>query len=232
MTPSLASRPSPETGLRDLGRIARTLSRTYGDPRLGNKDDPLDEAIYIILSGKTTSASFARTYEALSVAFPNWWGILSSPRGRVAKIIKEGGLSKKKEAQIRALLGKLRAEGGISAFNALKETETAEAERFLSSLPGIGLKSARCILMYSLGRAVFPVDTHCRRILSRLGVVRFRRLTDTVQDEIQAAIPPDLRYSLHVNLVAHGRAVCKPRSPECQACVVSSYCDYYSRTTA
>ncbi len=215
---------------RQLRRVARILSEAYGNPRHHNKDDPLDELVFILLSAKTTERSYLKTYETLKSTFPNWFSILDAAPGSVARLITAGGLSRKKEAQLRALLMEIQNRTGKPRLSLVAKLRGAEAERFLSSLPGVGLKSARCVLMYSLGRAVFPVDTHCRRVLSRLGLISFRRLTDNVQNEIQSGIPSDLRYSLHVNLVAHGREVCRARNPLCSQCRLSQYCEYYRRS--
>ncbi len=219
-------------GQRDedrLIRISGRLSDEYGDPRLGNKEDPLDELVFIILSAKTAERSYFRTYEALKKAFPNWFHILDAPEGSVASVIGLGGLANKKEAQIRALLRAIRDRPGPMGLGPLAEMDTEEAESFLTSLPGVGAKTARCVLMYSLEREVFPVDTHVGRVLSRIGIIPRQRLTETAQDAIQAIIPLALRYKLHVNLVAHGRAVCRSRKPLCPACVVNESCDYYAR---
>ena len=203
------------------------LSRQYGDPRHHNKSDPLDELIFIILSAKTAEASYLRTYDALKNAFGDWFRILDAPRGSVAHIISSGGLSEKKEAQIRALLSDIEERTGAKHLNMLSKMSTKQAEEFLTSLSGVGLKTARCVLMYSLDRDVFPVDTHVRRVLSRLGIIRFERLSDKVQNSIQERVPSELRYKLHVNLVAHGRAICRARKPRCNSCVLSNICTYY-----
>jgi endonuclease III len=184
--------------------------------------------IFIILSAKTAEASYLRTYDALKNAFDDWFHILDTPRGSVAHIISSGGLSDKKEAQIRALLDDIKERTGAEGLNLLSKMSTNEAEEFLTSLPGVGLKTARCVLMYSLGREVFPVDTHVRRVLSRLGIIRFERLSDKVQNSIQKRVPSEIRYKLHVNLVAHGRAICRARNPLCNSCVLSDICKYYA----
>lgn len=210
-----------------LRHVSEALSSQYNNPRHHNKADPLDELMFIILSAKTSEPSYLRTYDALKKEFPNWFAISDTDPGTVAKAIASGGLSKKKEDQIRALLYALRKSDGGLSMETLRDAEDEKVEAYLTSLPGIGLKSARCVMMYSLGRMVFPVDTHCRRVLSRLGFIESRRLTDRVQDEVQAIVPPDMRYNLHVNLVAHGRAVCLSRKPRCPACIARDECRYY-----
>jgi endonuclease III len=211
-----------------LAQVSHILEKTYGNPRHHNKDNPLDELVFILLSAKTTERSYLRTYEALHSRFPNWFAALDEPPGAIARVIVGGGLSKKKEEQLRKLLHQLRDVHRGKGLSILRRMSTPKAEDFLTSLPGVGLKSARCVLMYSLGRTVFPVDTHCRRVLHRLGLIEFRRLTDRVQNEIQVAVPSSLRYRLHVNLVAHGRARCTPQRPKCSDCPIRAWCRYYS----
>lgn len=215
-----------------LEEVSARLSAEYGDPRLHNKSNPLDELIFIILSAKTAEHSYLRTYRALRKAFRPWSMILDAPPGSVARVIAEGGLAEKKETQIRALLEAVRERTGRVSLSFLSKMGAEQSEGFLTSLPGVGLKTARCVVMYSLGREAFPVDTHVRRVLSRLGVIEFQRLTDRVQDAIQKVIPREVRYRLHVNLVAHGRAVCTARDPLCRDCVLNDVCAYYFRTRA
>jgi endonuclease III len=210
---------------------SRLLRRQYRSPRHHNKRDPLDELVFILLSSKTTERSYLRTYDALRQRFADWFDLLGSPIGTVASTIHEGGLSVKKERQLRALLAEIDTKLGREAFTKLRNISTPEATRILAGLPGVGLKSARCVLMYSFGREVFPVDTHCRRVMARLGVIRFERLTDSVQDRIQEVVPRSIRYDLHVNLVAHGRTVCTARKPRCTACVLNSRCAYFGAAT-
>jgi endonuclease III len=211
---------------------SRVLKRRYRSPRHHNKVNPLDELVFILLSAKTTESSYLRTYEALRRRFADWFDVLRSPIGTVASTIREGGLSTKKERQLRALLTEIDSRIGREEFAKLRIRSTLEATRALVALPGVGLKSARCVLMYSLGRKVFPVDTHCRRVMSRLGVIRFERLTDPVQNSIQELVPPSIRYDLHVNFVAHGRAVCTARSPRCSACPLKARCAYFAAAEA
>lgn len=212
-----------------IRRVAKLLQSRYGSPRHHNKDDPLDELVFILLSTKTSERAYLRTYDRLKTRFPDWFSILGTPSGTVHEVIAEGGLSRKKEAQIRATLLALAGPTPGDNKYALEKMTDQELESFLAGLPGVGLKSARCVMMYSLGRRVFPVDTHCRRVLSRIGLIRFRRLTDAVQDEIQEIVPPRLRYDLHVDLVAHGRALCLAANPRCDDCPLTGECGYYRK---
>jgi endonuclease III len=211
--------------------VVRRLSTRYGDPRHHNQVDPLDELIFIILSGKTTEESYLKTFAALKRRFHSWSDALVGEPADLELMIAPGGLSQKKGNQIRRLLSMIKASQGAVDLSFLRSAETGAVEEFLSALPGVGKKTAKCVAMYSLGRRSFPVDTHLRRILTRLGIAGITRLDDKAQDFIEAAIPPDLRYKLHVNGLALGRELCLPRIPHCSECPVNGACDYASVIT-
>ena len=141
-------------------------------------------------------------------------------------MLKPAGLGGLKARQIVGIVQHLRGSFGRVTLAPLKRMTDLEAEAFLMSLPGVGAKVAKCVLMYSLGRQVLPVDAHVHRVATRLGFGTKKR-PDTSQDLIEAAVPPDLRYGFHVNAVAHGRAACLPRQPRCDNCQVSEWCAYY-----
>lgn len=212
--------------------VARLLKKEYGNPHHFNKEEPLDELVFIILSSRTNEKNYLRAYDSLKTKFPTWKVLLESPYGSINDIIGFAGLSNKKEDWIRDCFSSIVDRMGAVDISCLHEMKTEDAELFLTSLPGIGLKSARCVLMYSLKRKSFPVDTHCRRILSRLGLIKFERLTDDAQNRIQSKITPSLRFSLHVNLVAHGRKVCRGLNPRCTECCIAHLCRYDKRTKA
>ncbi len=211
---------------RRLRSLVRTLSRAYRDPKHHNKIDPLDELIFIILSAKTSEANYLKTYETLKLRFPSWDEALESAPGRIEEAIARGGLARKKGGQIRRLLRAIVGINGRADLSFLRNLSTDRAEVLLASLPGVGMKSAKCVTMYSLGRPSFPVDTHVRRVLSRLGVARISRLDDAAHESLESIIPPDLRFRLHVNALALGRDVCTARSPACPRCVANELCDY------
>lgn len=146
----------------------------------------------------------------------------------IAKPIAAGGLSGKKSKSIRALLDAITARFGTPTLEPLRNMNDRDAEAFLTALPNVGKKVARCVLMYALGRPVFPVDTHCWRIARRLGWVRRTQKSGHCAprdaDRLQAKIPPELRFSLHVNLISLGREICTARKPNCAACPIDPWC--------
>jgi endonuclease III len=220
-------RESNNTRLPNKALIRKVNSRliaAYGRTRLNNKDDPLDELIFIILSGKTQEASYLSTFDSLRRRFPTW---TDAARARVRSIesaIKPGGLARKKSRAIKQLLRAIVSSVGQADLAFLRDLDDEAAYSFLRSLPGVGPKTARCVLSYSLGRPAFAVDAHVSRIVRRLGWSSHHRLTDAVHDRLQEMIPPDTRLSLHVGLVLHGRITCTERNPRCSDCVLADLC--------
>jgi endonuclease-3 len=225
MTTSSSLRPG---AVERLARIDATLESTYGTPEveLGNKRDPLEEAIYIILSFQTELTRLMSTWSDLRAAYPSWRALEHADASSVARVLRHGGLHRQKSKTIRRLLAGVRGVSGEYSLELLRAMTDDEAERLLTRLPGLSWKGARCVLLYSLGRDVLPIDSNSFRILKRTGVLKqqavYRRRT--LHDGIQAAVPAHRRRSLHVNLVVHGQRTCLPRAPRCVVCALSSEC--------
>ena len=209
-------------------KVAATLKTRYRDFNHHNLKNPLDELLFIICSTKTGEASYRSTYRSLKETFPTHLQIAEAPAAYIAQPILSGGLSNQKAKAIRDLLDIIVEKFGEPTLKPLRKMSDAEAAAFLLSLPGVGKKVARCVLMYSLGRQVFPVDTHCWRIARRLGWVRptqkDKHCAPRDMDRLQSKIPPELRYSLHVNMVSLGRAICTATAPGCDECPLEGGC--------
>ncbi|MBK9712154.1 MAG: endonuclease III [Kouleothrix sp.] len=204
--------------------IDRRLCEVYGVSRLGNKDDPLDELIFIILSGATQETKYNATYDALRSAFPTWDDVAGTTPAAIEAIIRFGGLAKKKSTAIARLLAAIVDRVGRADLSFLRELNDEAAYVFLRQLPGVGPKTARCVLSYSLNRPAFAVDAHVERLMRRLGWTQHHRLTDRVHNRLQEIVPPDIRLSLHVNFVVHGRLICTERDPRCADCILADIC--------
>lgn len=210
--------------------IARVLRERYRDFNHYNRRNPLNEILYIICSLKTDESKYLDTYLSLKRAFPTFERLAAASEEEIAEAIRPGGLYNQKAITIKQLMRAIISRFGKPTLAPLRAMTDEESERFLLSLPGVGKKTARCVMMYSLGRQVFPVDTHCWRIAKRLGWVRLpegRRdptLRQKDMDPLQEKIPPELRYSLHVNLVSLGREICVPVRPKCSECPICAYC--------
>lgn len=212
-------------GFRDVQAVAKALEAWYGTKTLGNKKNPFNELLYILLSSKTPPGRYQQTYSALRRRFSHAEMLAHVPPRELVKVIKSGGLAQKKAKQISAIARQLKQQFGRVTLAPLKRMSDREAEELLTNLPGIGVKSARCVLLFALERDVFPVDAHCFRIVTRVGWWNAERpLTEQVADEIQKGIPGALRRSLHVNFVLLGREFCTSSGPRCGECPVISYC--------
>jgi endonuclease III len=218
--------PNCAPTIGEIRKITAVLKGVYGNPRHGNPYDPLDDLIYIILSTRTRDSSFANTFRTLKKSFPSWNGVVPKQRRRFELILFPGGLGKLKARQIIRIITELKRRFGSATLAPVGRMSEKKAESFLTSLSGVGPKIAKCVLMYTLKRRVLPVDVHVHRLATRLGF-RTKKRPDTSQDLIESAVPPELRYSFHVNAVAHGRAVCLAQRPRCDICPISKRCQYY-----
>lgn len=207
-----------------IREIDRRL-RAYGNQRHFNKRDPFNELVFIILSAQTEYYSYHETYRALRQRFPTRESLYRASVATIASAIKAGGLSQKKAKQIKGAVRKIYKDTGRLSLAFLANWNDERTQGYLISLPGIGVKSARCIMMYSLGRNVFPVDTHVWRVSRRLGLApSVPKPIPALENELENRIPPDIRYTLHVNMVSHGRAICTTYWPKCGQCVLQNLC--------
>jgi endonuclease III len=213
-------------------RAAEILADAYGSPRHDNKADPLDELVFILLSQMTTGPSFNRVYDRIKAESPTWNALADMPLAGLKALIKDAGLSGQKAPRLQAIFRKLKADFGSVTLTPLAGMTDAGAEAYLTSLPGVGVKTAKCILMYSLGRQVLPLDTHVWRVTKRLGLVADTVPYPKAHAAAEAAVSPADRYSLHVNGLAHGRAVCLALRPRCGQCQLLRLCPFGKAATA
>lgn len=218
-----------------IERIAELLELRYRSADLGNLDDPLAETVYILLSQQTRESVYLPTFTLLRHRYPRWLDVLAATDSDLEKVVEPCGFHRQRAAKIKTLLAAVdnanrdRATGPYGSrasdltLDFLHDMPDSDAERFLVSLPGIGPKSARCVLAFALARPAFAVDTHVHRVFSRLGLVKsMGRKKD--HDPFQDAVPPQIRKRLHINLVHHGRAVCHAQNAHCGECILVSFC--------
>lgn len=219
-------RTSAQKRVSAVRSVCRALTRAYGRPRLGNPSDPLDDLIYIILSNKTSPRSARSTYRHLIKRFRTWDEVLSAPIASVRTVLRPAGLSRIKSFQIRGALRAIKKTFGSCDLRPLKELSAGETEAYLTGLPGVSEKVAKCVMIYALNFPVLPVDAHVHRISARLGWTT-RKRADQCHAELEALVQPSLRHGFHVACIAHGRKVCRPEHPLCQSCCISRYCDFF-----
>lgn len=204
-------------------RVCGSLEAEYHDRSLGNKRNPLDEYLYITLSLRTHEWGFQESFRRFKRAFPSWDRAYFATVREIARAIRPGGLARQKAARIRATLRVVKKRFGEVSLRKLKHWSKTDVEAFLMSLPGVGLKSARCIMMYSLGLDVLPVDTHVARVSIRLGWVE-RASGKELHRRLDDVIPQKYRFAYHVGAVQHGRAVCRGQHPRCGRCCLRKFC--------
>lgn len=218
-----------------IARLDELLEARYRSADLFNLDDPLEETVFILLSQQTREAVYRRVFADLRRRFPRWLDAAAAPLRELEAILEPAGFQRRKARQLKALfravkhanrerdLGPAATPAGDLTLSFLSELDNQAAESFLLGLPGIGPKSARCVLAYSLNRPAFAVDTHVHRIFARLGVLPSAgRKAD--HDPFQEAVPERSRKRLHINLVHHGREVCRSKNERCKECVLVSFC--------
>lgn len=214
---------SLRTRRRRARRSVELLKLRYGSPLLNNKQDPLDELVFIILSQMTTSPSYQRVFERLKAALPDWGLLTEVSVSKLKSLISDAGLSNQRAGRLKLIAGRLAHDFGEVSLTKLDSEDDETVKQYLMSLPGVGVKTAKCVMMYTMGRQVLPVDTHNARVAVRLGLVSDGSVL-AIDRDLSTVVPPGLRFDFHVNAVAHGRATCRALRPRCEDCVLSSLC--------
>lgn len=212
-----------------VNRIDELLELRYRSRTLGNYTDPLEEAIYIILSRQTRETGYQRAYRALRTRWPTWPDVMSAAASEIEIVIAPAGFGKQRATQIKKLLETVaqtcndRGLTGQVTLDWLRTLNDADAEAFLLTLPGLGPKSARCVMHYALDRNSFAVDTNIKRIFHRLGLVA-DSASKVDHHQYEQLVPSEIRQRLHINLIHHGREVCRNAKPACHNCSLISFC--------
>lgn len=223
-----ASKQSPHTP-ESIPYIIQNLEAVYGVPKPLRGLDPLDVLIETILSQSTTNANSNRAFESLKQRFPSWE---AARRARVTSIetaIRSGGLARQKSVRIKELLNEIHKRRGSLDLSFLTTAPLEVAKQFLASFKGVGPKTVACTLLFACNRAVFPIDTHIFRIARRLGLLPEKSSDEEAHRLMGGMIPRTRYYEVHINLISHGRKVCRPRNPLCEQCCLIEYCEYYQR---
>ena len=206
-------------------RVVAALETAFGDEPYLDDDDPLDCLIHCILSQNTTSANCRRAYESLRRRFPTWAKVLAARSPSIAKAIRMGGLANQKSRWIKDVLRWVQRTQGKLSLAALRGMSNQEAIESLTSVRGVGLKTAAIVLCFACSRDVFPVDTHVHRVCKRLGLVSAGNTRERTFWDMAPLMPRGKANSFHLNVVQLGRTVCRARQPRCTECPVAELCD-------
>jgi endonuclease III len=203
--------------------IRDRLREMYGRPRNEPHGDPVHELVLTMLSQNTSDTNRDVAYAGLRARFHSWQEVRDAPTDEVEEAIRRGGLAPTKAPRIQAVL---EAIGEPMDLDWLRDAPREEALDYLLALPGVGRKTAACVLIFSFDRPEVPVDTHVHRVGGRLGLFRPNASFEEAHDEMLRITPPEDAYELHMNLIAHGRRLCRPARPRCEECALRRMCPY------
>jgi endonuclease III len=202
------------------------LEETYGVP-LAEEICPEDLLVQTILSQNTSDVNSLRAFGKLKSTYPDYDSILDAPEVEVADVIRAGGLADIKARRIKEALGAIKRDRGAVNLKFLRGMSLDDATRYLMALPGVGPKTTAVVLLFAFGFPTMPVDTHVYRVSQRLGLVPEKVSIVEAQRVLEKCTPPDKYFSLHLNLIRHGRRVCRARGPMHERCALRDVCDCY-----
>jgi endonuclease-3 len=195
-------------------------------------DEPLDGLILTVLSQNTNDRNRDRAFESLKERFNSWDEAAGAEIREIAEAIRPGGLANIKAARIHNILKTVLSEAGSYSLQMLKSRDTGRVRSFLEKIPGIGPKTIACVLLFDLGRPAFPVDTHVARVARRIGWVDQNMPPDNIESVLESVVGEGRFLGAHLNLITHGRYICKARAPRCSECPLAFLCDHNRKTVA
>jgi endonuclease III len=210
---------------RRVRAIRDRLRELYGRPVNDPHGHPIAELVRTVLSQNTNDTNRDVAYARLRERFPTWEEVRDAPTDEVIEAIRPGGLANTKGPRIQRILGELSDHPDLDW---IEDAPRDEAVDFLTSLPGVGRKTAACVLIFAFDRPEIPVDTHVYRVGGRLGLFREKASFEEAHDEMLRITEPEDSYEFHMNLIRHGREVCRPR-PRCDECGLRRMCPYWRR---
>ena len=207
----------------------------FGEPQWQPPLDPatevIDELIHTILSANTNDVNSGRAFDELKATFgDDWDAVRLAPLDAIKEAIRVAGMYNQKAPNIVATLEKLQHDHGTYDLRFLETMPVDEAVAYLTTLSGVGHKTASIVMLFCFNRGAFPVDTHIQRISKRLRLGARHGSPAYFKKIWEAAMPPETYYALHINLIRHGRTICDARAPQCDRCPLQSLCDYYQGT--
>lgn len=211
--------------------IHQHLLAFYGQPTWRNPLPPLDELISTILSQNTNDKNRDQAFDALQALFPTWEAVRDARTQEIIEAIRPAGLANQKGPRIQTVLKAITEERGELDLSFLESYSPEDAYSWLMRFKGVGPKTASIVLLFSLGKPAFPVDTHIYRVSGRLGLRPQKMTADKAHQHLAAQFPPETYYAAHLNIIRLGREICQSRKPKCEDCPLQDMCDYYIATT-
>lgn len=216
--------PDPEL----IREVLRRMRARQGPFVPGRPLPIIDQVVATVLSQATSDVNSGRAFTRLKERFPVWEQVADAPPDEIADAIRPGGIAQVKSRRIQRILHAIEEREGRIDLDRLRDLDDETVTSYLTSLPGIGPKTAACVLVFSMERPAFPVDTHVHRIVTRLGWVPPGTAAEKAHDLLTPRIPPEIRYDLHVAFITHGRTICRARIPQCDICELRDLCAYGS----
>jgi endonuclease-3 len=207
--------------------VHQRLLEFYGSPTWRNPMPAVDELISTILSQNTNDTNRDRAFAALKHRFPTWEEVRDADERDVIAAIRSAGLANQKGPRIQGVLREITTQRGALNLDFLADLTPADARAWLLQFKGVGPKTAAIVLLFSLGKPAFPVDTHIYRVTGRLGLRAEKMNLEQAHQHLEPLLPPDSYYAAHLNIIHLGREVCTARKPNCTACPLQQLCDYY-----
>jgi endonuclease-3 len=209
---------------RTVRALHRRLEKRFGPLAPPRSSDPLEELVLTVLSQHTSDLNAGRAFESLRARFPAWEDLVEARPTEVADAIRSGGLANMKAPRIQAILREIRDREGRYDLSFLRNMTDPDAAAYLSSLHGVGPKTAAIVLAFSLGRNALAVDTHVHRVTRRLGLIPPKASAERAHIILEELVPPELRVPMHVGLIRLGRDICKAPAPRCEICPLNDVC--------
>ena len=212
-------------------KIHELLLQEYGPHPWRPGRDPLATLVGTILSQNTNDVNRDRAFEQMRERFPTWEEVRDADPAELVAVIRTAGLANQKGPRIQNALRVITEQQGELSLDFLADMETEEAREWLTSIKGVGPKTAAIVLCFALGKPAFPVDTHVHRVTKRLGLIGPKTTREQAHTLLEKLLPVAIYYPFHINLIVHGRQVCKSQQPRCEVCILQEHCDYFRTVT-
>jgi endonuclease-3 len=211
--------------------VIQLLQQEYGSRQREGNEEAISVLIGTILSQNTSDLNSKRAFESLRADFDSWEAILSAETESIAESIKIGGLARVKARRIKFALEAIWQSRGSFDLEFLKSLPLSQAKAWLKELPGVGPKTAGCVLLFSFDRPALPVDTHVFRVARRLGLIDSEVSIGKAHEILENQVPPTDIRQFHLNMIEHGRQVCRAQKPQCEQCILRNLCLKVIRAT-
>lgn len=210
-----------------IAEVDFILRETYGEPVFDFGDESaVDVLIRTVLSQNTTDIVSVPAFNRIKDAYESWDDVAEAEESDIEKIIGKAGLGRIKSSRIKQILNSIKDEFGSITLEPLKGKEPEQAYAYLTALKGVGDKTASCVMLFGLSMRTFPVDTHIKRILGRLGIADSKDRIETIRSIVERFSDSAIYFRFHLNLIEHGRSVCRSKRPKCETCGLIELCEY------